>query len=90
MEVKEINISLRKYNHEKKEKNCKGIKFNYNNLFYYKNFRLIKKIFFIIFLIIIYSAYIKLRFSNDNNISYYKMKGFTNLKQKKSEIAFSL
>ena len=83
MEVKEVNISLRKYNYEKKEKKCKGIKFNYNNLFYYKNFRLIKKIFFIIFLIIIYSAYIKLRFSNDNNISYYKMKGFTNLKQKK-------
>jgi len=84
METNEINIlfSLSKYNHEKKKKNFIGIKFNYNKLFYYKNFVLIKKIIFIIFLIIIYLVYIKLKFSNDNNINYYNMKGFKKLKKK--------
>ena len=83
MEAKFINISLRKYNHEKKERKFKGIKFNYNILFYYKNFSLIKKIFFIIFLIIIYLYYIKSRLSDDNNFYYYNMKGFTNLIKRK-------
>jgi hypothetical protein len=83
MEAKDINISLRKNNHEEKERKFKGIKFNYNKLFYYKNFSLIKKIFFIIVLIIIYLYYIKLRFSDDNNFYYYNIKGFTNLIKKK-------
>ena len=82
METKGKYISLRKYNHEKKERKFERIKFNYNKLFYYKNFVLIKKIIFIIFLIIIYLVYIKLKFSNDNNINYYNMKGFKKLKKK--------
>ena len=83
METKDKYISLRKYNHEKKERKFERIKFNYNKLFYYKNFSLIKRIFFIIFLIIIYLNYIKLRFYNDNNINHYNMEGFANLEKKK-------
>ena len=41
-----------------------------------------KKIFFIIFLVNIYLAYIKMRLSIDNAINYYKINGFINLKKK--------
>ena len=64
-----INLSIGKYNH-------KGIKFNYNK------FSLLKKIFFIIFLIIIYLAYIKVKLFIDNNYNYYNKRGFANLKKK--------
>ena len=52
-----------------------------NNLFYYKNYR-IKKIFYIIFLIIIY---IIMRLSDDNkkNKNYYNKNGFINLRRTK-------
>ena len=49
------------------------------NLIYYKNFSKRKKLFFIIFLIIIYLNYITMRISNDNNNS----NRFINLKKKK-------
>ena len=66
----------------KRKKNFNGIKFTYKIL-YYKNFMLIKKVIFIVFLKIIYLVDIKLKFSNDNNINSYNMKVFTNKKKTK-------
>jgi len=64
-----------------KKKNFNEIKFIDNKLFYHKNFMLIKKIILIIFLIIIYLVIFKLKFSNNNKINYFNMKGF-NFKKK--------
>ena len=83
MENSDLNISIKKYNYEKKKRKFKEIKFNYNKLFYFKNFSIRKKKFFIIFIIIIYLHINKMILSNDNNNNYYKIRGFTNLKQKK-------
>ena len=75
MENNEIYLLKRKYDNEKKKRKIKGIKFNYNKLFYYKN------ISFYLLLIIICFAYIILRISNDNN-NCYNMR-FKNLKKVK-------
>ena len=45
-----------------------------NKLFYDKIFNKRKKIFFIIFLIIIYLNFTKLRLFNDNNTVFFNMK----------------
>jgi len=72
-----------KYYNENKNKNFKRINFNYNNIFYYKNFILRKKKIYIAFLLIICLAYIKVRLSNTNNNNYYNMRGFKNFKKLK-------
>jgi len=48
-----------KYVHENKYRELKRINFNYNKIIYYKNFCLTKKKIYIVFLIIIFVAYIK-------------------------------
>ena len=65
-----------KYNKKKIKRKFKEIKFYYNII-------MRKKIIFIIILVIIYLALIKVRLYNDNDINYYNMNGFINLKKKK-------
>jgi len=79
MDIYDKYILKRKDEHEEKKRKIKRIKFNYNKLFYDKDFCLRKKIIYL-FLIIIFLAYIKVRLSNGNN-NYCNMRAFSNLKK---------
>ena len=79
MDIYDKYLLKRKDEHEEKKRKIKRIKFNYNKLFYDKDFCLRKKIIYL-FLIIIFLAYIKVRLSNGNN-NYCNMRAFSNLKK---------